>query len=196
MGGLTEASVEDYRLALYALMPPGPAFAEVDALLDGLAAEFARCHNRFMALMRETDPRKTSELIDVWEVDAGLPDPCDVLLGAAETLSERQRILCAKLLSYGGQSAAYYERIAKALGYDVTVRGYRPHTVDSPVDEPITGAQWAFAFRVHGSEQTVFRSSVDDGVDTPLAWWGDGRLECVINRLKQAHTVPIFIYER
>ncbi|MCM1512602.1 MAG: DUF2313 domain-containing protein [Oxalobacter formigenes] len=192
--GIKEASVEDYRHALAALMPPGPAFAETDELLEGLAAEFARCHNRMIDLIRETDPRTTSELISEWETDAGLPDPCDEALGKAETLSERQRILCAKLLSTGGQSAAYYEAIAKALGYEVSVRGYRPHTVESSVDEPLTDQAWAFAFRIHAPEKTIFYSSVEDGVDTPLAWWGDGRLECIIRRLKQTHTTPIFIY--
>lgn len=191
---LTDASADDYRQVLYALMPPGPAFAESDPLLDGLAVEFARCHNRIVSLIRESDPRTTTELLSEWETDAGLPDPCDEALGIDTPLSERQRILCAKLLSTGGQSADYYRQVAKELGYDVEVHGYRQHTVESRVDEPINGPEWVFAFAIVGPEQTIHLSSVEGEVDTTIRWWGNRRLECKIDLMKQSHTIPIFIY--
>lgn len=38
---------------------------------------------------------------------------------------QRQRAVVAKLFGIGGQSAAYFIRVAKALGYDITVTQYR-----------------------------------------------------------------------
>lgn len=192
---LTNASVEDYKRVLYALMPPGPAFESSDLLLDGLAAEFARCHNRIVDIVKESDPRTTTELLDAWETDAGLPDPCDGIFEVETPLSERQRILCAKLLSTGGQNAAYYKQVAKELGYDIEVHGYCQHTVESCVSEPINGPDWVFAFAIVAQEETIRDASVEDDVDTPLRWWGNRRLECKINSIKQSHTIPVFIYK-
>lgn len=191
---LTNASVDDYRRVLYALMPPGPAFSDENPLLDGLASEFARCHNHILSLITESDPRTTTELIDEWEKDAGLPDPCDEVYGINRPISERRRILCAKLLTQANQSVPYYEQIAKDLGYDVEVHGYRAHTVESPVDEPIVGPEWVFSFAIVAPEETIHDASVNDDVVTPIRWWGNRRLECKINSIKQSHTLPIFIY--
>lgn len=191
---LTNASIDDYRRVLYALLPPGPAFSDEDPLIDGLAAEFARCHNRILSLITESDPRTTEELIGEWEKDAGLPDPCDGVYGIDRPLSERRRILCAKLLTRGNQSVPYYQKIAKELGYDVDIHGYQEHTVESRVDEPINGTEWVFAFAIVAPEETINDTAVDDGVDTPIRWWGNRQLECKINSIKQSHTIPIFIY--
>lgn len=192
---LTTASIDDYRQVLYALMPPGPAFSESDLLLDGLAAEFARCHNRILDLITESDPRTTTELIDEWEKDVGLPDPCDDIFSIDRPLSERRRILCTKLLTQGNQSVPYYQKIAKELGYEVEIHGYSEHTVESRVDDSINGPDWVFAFAIIASEETIRDASVEDDVDTPLRWWGNRRLECKINSIKQSHTIPVFIYK-
>ena len=194
--GLT---VDDYTRQLQALLPSGIAWprdadATLTKLLTGLAGELARVDGRALQLLEEADPRTTAELFADWERVAGLPDACAVAFGGDQTTAQRRSALVGKLTTLGGQSAAYYVGLAAVLGYAITVEDFTEHTVEDDVEHPFYGAAWAFAWQVNTALNTVTEITVEDSVEDPIASWGSALLECVINRLKPAHTTVLFSY--
>ena len=86
---------DDYIRLLSALLPPGPAWSVSDPAIAGAAPSLTRVHQRADALMRELDPRTTTELINRWERLCGLPDEC--IPAGTQTLRQRQQRLDAKV---------------------------------------------------------------------------------------------------
>jgi uncharacterized protein YmfQ (DUF2313 family) len=160
-------------------------------MLTALAVEFARIDMRAAELREEADPRTTVEMLPDWERVAGLPDPC---AGQAQTLAERRQRLVAKLAARGGQSIAYFVGIAAQLGYTVTIEEFRVFTCVSRCIDALNPPPWQHAWRVRAPTNTVRTMTAESGCDEPLASWGNQILECVIGRLKPAHTHVIFAY--
>lgn len=189
----------DYLAQLQALLPQGPAWprdadAELTRLLTAWADELARVDGRTLDLVEEADPRTTAELLADWERVVGLPDPCVAALAATQTTAQRRAALVGKLTTIGGQSAAYYIALAASLGYAITVTEFTLHDVEDDVEHALTAAPWQFAWQVNAAQDTVGVLAVTDTVEDPLAWWGNELLECVISRLKPAHTHVLFAY--
>lgn len=189
----------DYLAHLQALLPQGPAWptdadAELTKLLTAWADELARVDGRAAELVEEADPRTTAELLADWERVVGLPDACVAALAGTQTTAQRRAALVGKLTTIGGQSAAYYIALAASLGYTITVTEFTLHDVEDDVEHPLTGPPWQFAWQVNAALDTVGQLAVTDTVEDPLAWWGNELLECVINRLKPAHTHVLFAY--
>jgi uncharacterized protein YmfQ (DUF2313 family) len=70
-----------YLLQLIGLLPPGDALARepgsvLERLLSVPAAELARVDGRVEALLLESDPARTTEMLTDWERALGLPDIC------------------------------------------------------------------------------------------------------------------------
>lgn len=192
-------SGDEYRNQLQQLLPPGyaiPATEGTDAylLLDGIAQELARLDGRAEVLISEANPATTNEMLPDWERVAGLPDECSE--GLDSSVEARRRALLAKLTATGGQSAAYYIQVAKALGYDVTITEFHPFRVGmSKVGEALTNGDWQFTWRINAPADTV--STFKVGLSTagdPLATWGNDMLECFLNKIKPAHTILLFGY--
>ena len=192
-------SADDYLSQLQALLPSGAAWTrEADAVLTQLlhaqAEELARVDGRAEDLLRESDPRTTSELLPDWERVAGLPDTC---VPAAQTLQERRDALVTKLTNPGGQSHAFFIALAARLGYTVTITEFPPFEVglSGAGDEVGSDDQWRFVWRVNGPETTVRVFRAGSGrAGEPLRKWGNELLECVLNRYKPAHTNLLFGY--
>lgn len=187
------ASQADYLRLLVNLMPKGPAWSESDPLLAGAAEELARLHNRVMDLLEEYDPRTTVELFGEWETEYGLPDPC---LITTPTLIERRAALFAKVFGLGGQSREFFIAVAAALGFTITITEFRPFRVGhGAAGDPLCGEDWYFAWQVNAPLTTVRDFSVGlSAVGDALRIWGNALLECVINRLKPAHTIVLYSY--
>lgn len=189
-------SRDQYRELMNQLAPPGSALPQApdsvwQQLLAARAGVFERVDSRADVLIEEADPRTAYELLSDWERVAGLPDPC---VDREQTIAERRAALLRVLTSTGGASRKYFQEVAADLGYDVTVEDYTAYTVADTVDKPIYGIAWRWAFTVRSAEETVSYFTVDGGVSEALASWGNDRLECVIERLKPAHTRVIFAY--
>lgn len=189
----------DYLRQLQALLPPGPAWPKDDSalltrMLGGLAAELSRVDGRAWQLLEEADPRTVAELFADWERVAGLPDACAVAFGGDQTVAQRRAALVGRLTTLGGQSPAYFVGIAAALGYAITITEFSEHSVNDDVNHLIYGAAWNFAWQVNAVLNTVTEINVDSTADDPLAAWGNALLECVINRLRPAHTTVLFSY--
>lgn len=192
-------STSDYLQQLQALLPPGPAWphdeqSTLTRLLDGLATELARVDGRAWQLVEEADPRTTAELFLDWERVAGLPDACAEAFGGEQTLDQRRVALVAKLVTLGGQSPAYFIGLAAALGYAITITEFHAETVNDDVNYPLYDEAWTFAWQVNAALNTFTEFTANSTVSDPLAAWGNALLECVINRLKPAHTLAIFSY--
>lgn len=193
---LTEA---DYLEQLQALLPPGPAWSRepgtaVAQLFAALAAELARVDGRAWQLIEESDPRSVAELFIDWERVAGLPDACAIAFGGEQSTVQRRAALVGKLSTLGGQTPAYFIGLAAALGYAVTITEFHAHTVNDDVDTPLYDVAWNFAWQVNAALNTITELTVDDTVGDPLASWGNALLECVIQRLRPAHTTVLFAY--
>lgn len=189
-------TADQYRDQLQALLPQGAVWprdrgSTLSGILQGFALELARVDLRGEQLVEEADPRTTQEMLSDWERVAGLPDPC---VGPGQTTGQRRAALLQKLTKLGGQSPAYYVEVALALGFAITIDEYLEHTVEDDVENELFGTEWAYAWRVNSALNTVVELTVADTVDDPLAYWSNVPLECVISRLKPAHTVVIFAY--
>tara|TARA_B100000686_G_C16784542_1_gene974327 strand:+ start:351 stop:950 length:600 start_codon:yes stop_codon:yes gene_type:complete len=184
------------------LLPPGAAFNQQSGtaladILSVFAAEFSKIDKRSQALIREADPRTTIELLMEWENEAGLPDPCS---GADATLQERKEALLQRLTSRGGQSKAFFISVAKTMGYEITITEFRPFIggISAGGD-----AAWAdghkvrFYWRVNISEakKVYFIGGRSTGGDKQLAIRRAADLECILQRLKPAHTMLLINYE-
>lgn len=158
------------------LQPPG-VYSPDNALLQALQSAEGKVLDQagFDALYTEMDPRTVDSMLLDWEIMAGLPDPC---VDAGQTKEARRMALLAKLINLGGQSIAYYINLAAALGYTITV----------------TEGPAAHVWTIHTSLDNYWEFTVTDSAADPLAYWGNQILECVINRLKPAHTRVIYSY--
>lgn len=119
---------EEYKLLLQSLLPKGrfwtKAVSSVLAqLLWGLGEEYSRVEERAEDLITEAHPRTSIELLTEWETEFGIPEEGQSL-GA--TTEERQNEIYAKLIAVGQQDKGYFEDIAAALGYTVSVTENSP----------------------------------------------------------------------
>ena len=192
------SSADDYREQLKKLQPPGIAIPTDNSsnwvkLLDALAQECARVDAMAVLLINESFPDTTQLLLPNWERVAGLPDECSEL---GDTFAIRKQNLLAKVAARGGATKQYFIDIALKFGFVITISEYDEFRVDiNAVGDPLCGEDWEFTFLVSSSEETItwFRSSFATAGE-PLAVWGNERLECLINRLKPAHTLALFAY--
>ena len=190
------ASQSEYTRQLQALLPPGRAWpreptAQLTPLLGAWADEMARLDARALQLLEEADPRTALELLGDWERVLGLPDECTA---AATTIPARQIAAYQKLAALGGQTPAFYVALAASIGYTVEILEFDPG-VDAG-DFDTSGGRWRYVFTVHVLDivdYSVFRAG-RSGAGDRLIEGGALDLECVINRVKPAHTLALFTY--
>jgi uncharacterized protein YmfQ (DUF2313 family) len=147
----------------------------VRGLLLALGDGLARLRAKAEQLPAESDPRTTTQLLGEWETATGLPDGCIPGGGSTE---QRRNAVVARLIATGGASPAYFIELAAAYGYTITIDNLGPNhwRVNSAEDESVT-------------YMTCISTCIDE-----LQTWGNDQLECLINRLKPAHTQVEFAY--
>jgi uncharacterized protein YmfQ (DUF2313 family) len=171
----TLADATPYRRMLAKLLPRGPIWDLVSqagllALVDGLAAELKRVHNRLVDARAEADPRTTDELLDEW-------------LTAWDVDGTTNADLVAKVTATGGQSRAYFIRVVRAILGDedaevtITERPYGRtfRAWSGKAWDPVNGTPAEFYWRV-----TVPYGTDADTVDI---------IEAALERTKPAHTI-------
>jgi uncharacterized protein YmfQ (DUF2313 family) len=189
--GVITATGDDYSEVLHGLRPVGPAMAGADNVLDGLAVEYSRVHNRLNDLLREGDPRTTYELLPEWERAFGLPDGC---VDISDNLEARINALVVRVRGAGTPTPQYFIDLAEAAGYVITITEFEAHTVDSDSDALLWAEEVAFLWQVNAPLNTISYFDVDSDADAYLATWGNSILECLITRAKPAHTHVQFSY--
>ena len=190
-------SIEQYRDRLHSLIPPGRLWSDdptsiLARLLGGFSAEFERLESRAGDLLLEADPRSTTDLLAQWEAVAGLPDPCH---GLGITLEARRAELTAKITLQGSMSRQFYIDVAASLGFVVVSLDEFSPSNPGPGGLGFSGTDWWFVWRLNIDDTGgISYFTCTSGCDEPLATWGDDVIECVIDRIKPAHTRVLFAY--
>ncbi|HVT35404.1 MAG TPA: putative phage tail protein [Nevskiaceae bacterium] len=168
-------TADSYARQLRQLLPPGQLWARLAGgddwrnLLKALGASLMRAHKRIAAMPREADPRTASARLPDWETSVGLPDTC---IPGGGSLQQRRNAVVARLRSTGGASPAYFIGLAAGYGYTITIT-------------PLGPAYW----RATAAEDTVVvNCTCNGGCDDQLEAYGNDQLECLLNRVKPAHT--------
>lgn len=162
------------------LLPRGPLWnlpigGVRERLLLAIADNLVATQSDEESILAEADPRTTAQLLPDWEATCGLPDGC--LPGGGST-AQRRNAVVGRLNEVGGASKAYFIGLAAVYGYTITI------------DEPAL-----HTWRVHSSLSAGLVWSTCNGTcDDQLQTYGSTQLECLINRVKPAHTVVEFAY--
>ena len=197
------ATFKDYEEQLRQLLPPGPAFpcgdyeSMIALMLEVFALELSRIDSRVEALIRENDPRVSVETFQEWLTEWGLPDVCANLLSGMTDSTLRQ-LLLFRITVLGGQSRRFFAELCARFGYVIQIDELQRHTVDSQVMDGLWSSTLPYAWKVNiltGEENaTTHWHNVLGGVQEALSWWGDGLVECLIERYKPAHTEVYYGY--
>lgn len=211
-------NIDNFIRLIYNLLPKGWAWnddpdSDTYKLIASIAEEFLRVHNRLEDLIIEIDPFQTNELLDDWDAMLGLPAPCwdDLELSSAD----RRQMIIQTLAALGGANSAYFENLLNNYGFNVTVTPYfSPFLAGiSRAGDRLTNGEtyfragtaragdrlynsgWTFWWRVHSATNVVtyFRAGQGRAGDR-LAVFGNERLECIVRKLKPAHTSVQFTY--
>lgn len=193
-------NADEYRSQLASLLPKGLAWAGdvtswLSRLLSGCSQELARVDQRMHDLVAELDPQQSVELMAEWEAATGLPDECS---GSSDTLAERRAQLLMKLAATGGQSPAYFEEIAYIYTLMVcTVIEFHPFRAGiSAAGDALTNENWLHTWELNAPDMVLREFQAGQSLaGEPLRSWGNETLECIIGRLKPAHTNVIHTYE-
>ncbi len=187
------------------MLPPGRGLdTSPGSMLSQLFLAFAdgaaRLDARAMALLEEADPRTALELLAHWEVIAALPDPCT---GQPNNVAERRIALLQKYTQSVGQAPADYKAIADLLGYRVTIDELRTFTCESRCEDFVNSEDWAYAWRINiwpAEDDTVTPSltvavaTCDGDCEQYLIGYGNLNLQCIVQRSRPSHTIPLFAY--
>ncbi len=178
------------------LLPPvayEPSGVVLTASIMAEGAALDRAHTLASYVLEAISPAGAGGLwLADWERVLGLPDECAGGLG--QTLAERIAAALAKMRERGGQSRTYFIAVAAALGYAVSIEEHDAFTCETACDQPLHHEDWRYAWTVRAPETTVREFTCGSGCCDPLASWGNALLECVLSRLKPAHTHLTFTY--
>lgn len=189
---------EDYFQQLKALLPKGAAWAAEDGsvlanLLRAMGSAFSWVDARTQDLLDEVDPRTTVECLGDWEKELGLPDNCG---SPPTTLQQRRAAVLAKYTAIGGQSPQYFINVAAAHGYTITITENFPFRFGiSTFGSAFNGGPETFTWQVNAPAVTpVYFTFGQSCFGEPFESYRNDLLECLINKLKPAHTEVVFNY--
>jgi len=174
--------MNNYGQQLQQLQPPGMALpSDPDsawvALLDGIAAEFARIDGRTKQLETEiTLSDGAVELLAEWERVLGLPDDC---MAIPADPADRLAVIRSRIAATGGQSPEYLIGLVAKLGIRAAIDPKSPFEVGvNQMGDPVGGSEWRHVWTL----RTI--NYPDAALQTAI--------KCIINRHKPAHTVALF----
>lgn len=112
-------------------------------------------------LVRESDPRSCIELITDWERVCGLPGEC-LADDSVASLQGRRAAVVNVLTRVGGQTPAFFKRLAAIAGVEIEIMEYRPFVAGlSRCGEPLSGPRRrAVLLDGDGSRSTCYILSV------------------------------------
>ena len=194
------SSLVKYISLFYKLLPKGKAWNRSPAsnmykLISAYSPEWKRVDDRVSDLLRESNPITCQETLSSWEKLFGLPDNCTENLNL--TFEQRRNIVIQRFVARGGSNAAYFEKIAAIFGYpDVKCSDYKPfRSGKSQSGDQISGEGWEYVFKLFSPNAIInnFKSGSSQSGDQ-IRTFGNPAMECIIRRVKPAHTTVIFSY--
>jgi uncharacterized protein YmfQ (DUF2313 family) len=197
-----DLTAADYAHMLAALMPPGAVWSASDPdsfqgqLLAAWAEELARVDGRAGDLIDAAFPGTVAELLDEWEADFGLPEPCDTRTGL-DVAARRARLLF-KYTYRADHTAAGWHALAASYGATIELYRYYPSYAGRLVaGRPLIGHRGRYFWRVTITSPTVAVTRFTAGrsrAGQSLGTWERSPLECAIRHRAHAHTLPIIAY--
>ncbi|MCB6182302.1 DUF2313 domain-containing protein [Leeia sp. TBRC 13508] len=185
-----------YASLLAKLLPPtsyepNAEMLSASLLLDGQRLDFAEdfAQSVIDAMSPATCP---VSMIPDWESVYGLPDPCTPR-GSLSISSRRQRLI-AKEKELGGLSKTYFIALAASIGFQISITELGAYTCEMSCESPVADEGWDFVWQINAPSVSIQEATVEDGVETPLRYWGNTLLECVLRPLRPAHTILLFAY--
>lgn len=163
-------------------IPPGaPWNRSADGNLAKLLLPFcvtlAQIEGDIESLALEISPQNATKLLADYEAVLG-SDPCGRDQGVL-TIAQRQQLAFQRWIASGGQSLAYYQQMAAAAGYSITITEIEPYVCDG--DDAVCG-------------DAVCSTPADLAVVVITLPNRNTGLECPILRNKQAETEIVFEY--
>ena len=205
-----------YLSAFLALLPKGIAWPrKPDSVLvktcRGLTNVWGFVDSRAADLLEiESDPTKTTEILDWWEQAWGLPDPC---FPPTQSIEARRDMLVFKMTLIGGQSRQFFERMSAWAGHTIEIKELAPFMCgvsecgDTRYEYDDSGE---FRWYLGPEEQRYYWSISSE--DAVLDWFRCGEnsgelgvhhhleiitespLDCLLQRWRPAHTEMTFDY--
>ncbi|CQD73656.1 bacteriophage protein GP48 [Yersinia enterocolitica] len=191
--------MNEYTAALQALMPSGLVWPRQlngvqTSTLRALARSYQRSDEDARDLLDAAFPSTATAMLPEWEATLGLPDLCAI--GEIDSIIQRQRVVVSKLFGIGGQSVAYFIRVAEALGYTISITQYRQACAGMSVcGDALNGDEWPFTWLITAPETTINYAQCGlTYCGDPLRSWGNKQLECRLTVLNPSHTILKFGY--
>jgi len=149
---------DDYKQALYALLPVGSAWPREDSIISKNASFLSLLVQKIDVgacnLLKDVFPATADSLLDEWMLSCGVPDS---YLGSPSTKNEIRAQVVAKIIGINGQSQHYYINLAQKLGYTISIKTYTPWRCGSGrAGAKIYGKSWAYAWTIYGPEADNF----------------------------------------
>ena len=182
----------DYRDAALRLLPRGRAWPR--GLMTILGRFFGGVGNFLWSFHAaasnledvELSPLTTVALIDLWEGEYGLPDPC---VAAVQTLERRREAVVARKIDPGGMSRQRYIDLAAQFGVTATIDEWINQFTGLP--DPTANFVW----RLNTNEPTdAVPLTVGGLAGDRIESWGDSALECAITERNRAGRIVLFGY--
>ncbi|CNH94433.1 YmfQ family protein [Yersinia pekkanenii] len=196
---MSRYAVSEYTEALQALMPMGLVWPRrpdgvQTGVLRALANAYQRSDEDAQDLLSSAFPATATAMLPEWEATVGLPDLCAI--GEVDSMIQRQRAVVSKLFGIGGQSAAYFIRVAMALGYSIAISQYRQACAGMSVcGDALNGEEWPFTWLITAPETTINYAQCSlTYCSDPLRSWGNKQLECRLTVLNPSHSILKFGY--
>jgi uncharacterized protein YmfQ (DUF2313 family) len=207
---------DDFAVALANLFPTGAAWSRDDddsvfmQFIFGLAGPWADVAVAADLLLEiESDPGKATLMLPDWEKSFGLPDPC---VAEPLTFADRRTALIQRMTLLGEADRNFLISQAAKIGYGISrIIEFSPYMCGISMcgDTRILNAQWDpnryrwelgvprwyWLVRV-GAERLVYFHCASGicGVNRLLDFGFASDLECLLRRIKPAHTEVIFDY--
>lgn len=179
------------------IIPPGDTIQDVilndtsittslfGRLLSVFAEELARAETRAFTLLQESTPGLSTELLDSWEGQAGLPGPCSNSLDL--TILERQLAVHAKLFTENQTvTKEYLIEYASILGFTIAIDEGGIATEPFIVGVARVGRNRLGGYGVE-NQITITVTSGSGNLE---------QLQCVFSKLKPAHVIIVWVDNR
>jgi len=167
----------------------------MDALYLGFADGLADGEAAAERVYQEVHPRDADVLLGDFERVLG-SDPCGYD-SSDDSLDKRQARAWSRWVATGGQSIAYFTQLAANLGVAIEVQEFWPSIAGDMVAGGTLvpeGEQFIWLVKLALHNPDWFLAGRNEAFE-PLFSFDISDIECVLHRLKPAHTTLIFSYQ-
>ncbi|WP_293766892.1 putative phage tail protein [uncultured Aquitalea sp.] len=185
----------DHAQLLALLLPPVSYAPMGESLHAELQAEGMSLDTALSSTDRisgAVTPFFAEQLLPDWERVCGITPLADA------AYQQRLQAVLAKLAETGGLSIEYFTRLARSLGYDITI--VEPQPFRAGINRAgdtlyIEDIQWVWQVIVGSQTRVYLLRAGLSAAGERLTSFGDPVIESVIEDLKPAHTFVYFAYQ-